>query len=92
MTLHTFLNHPCWTSFDDCVSALTDKLRKLGNKRTLEVEFRFESLASDTPVDYKKFLPKFREKGQVRVVDRSSGQVLELAVCSLFLLVSCNLL
>ena len=90
--LHTFLNRPYWTSFDDCISALADKLRNLGNEQTLEVEFRFEYLVSDPLVDYKRFLPKFREKGRVRIVDCSGRQVLELAVCSLFLLVSCYLL
>ena len=79
-TLHAFLNHHCWTSLDDCISALADKLRKLGNEQTLEVEFRIKYLIIDKPVDYKMFLPKFREKGRVRVVGRSDTRVLELVV------------
>lgn len=47
---------------------------------TLEVEFRFEPLPMEQ-MDCKKFLPKFREKGRVKVLDRSSGQVMELTVC-----------
>jgi len=69
MVLHIFLSHRCWTSFDDCISALADNLRKLGSKQTLEVEFRSEHLAIDPPsVDYKEFLPKFSEKGRVTIV------------------------
>jgi len=83
------VDEPCWEPFDKCVSALTDKLRKLGNKQTLEVEFRFDFLASDTLVDPKRFLSKFREKGRVRVVDHSGSRVLVLSVCFPFLLVSC---
>jgi len=69
--LHTFLSHHCWTSFDDCISVLADKLRNLGSKQTLEVQFRAEYLVVDSlPVDYKRFLPKFREKGRVTIVHR----------------------
>jgi len=66
--LDTFLSHS-WTSFDDCISPLADKLRNLGSKQTLEVQFRSEYLVIDSlPVDYKRFLPKFSEKGRVTIV------------------------
>jgi len=72
--LHTFLSHHCWTSFDDCISALADKLRKLGSKETLEVEFRSEHLVVDfLPMNSKKLLPKFSEKGRVTVVRQRAG-------------------
>jgi len=80
--LHIFSSHHCWTSFDDYISTLADKLRKLGSKKTLEVEFQSEYLVVDSlPVDYKRFLPKFREKGRVRIADPLSRWVLELPVC-----------
>ena len=85
--LDTFLNHSCWASFDDCMSALADKLRKLGNKQTLEVEFKFVRAILYPPPEGEVFLPKFSEKGRVRVVDYSSGQVLQPAVCFLLSLV-----
>ena len=88
-TLNAFLSLSHWTEFDDCISALADKLRKLGNQRTLEVEFRFVLVASDQSKDLKGFLPKFRERGRVRIVDLSDGWVLELAVCFPFLPVLC---
>ena len=68
---HTFLSHHCWTSFDNCISALADKLHNLGSKQKLEVQFRSEYLVADSfSVDYKRFLPKFREKGRVTIVHR----------------------
>lgn len=89
VTLQALTNDTDWTSFDDCVSVLADKLRGSGNKQTLEVELRTGCMVLDPLVDYGGFLPKFREKGRVRVVDRSSGQVLELAVCPVFSFASC---
>ena len=80
-TLDIFQSLFHWVDFDNCISALADKLRKLGNKQTLEMEFRFELVPLDQPRDLKGFLPKFREKGRVRIADLSHGQVLELAVC-----------
>jgi len=74
------------------MSALADKLRKLGNKQTLEVEFKFVCAILDPPEDGEVFLPKFSEKGRARIVDPSSGWVLKPAVCFLLLLVSHYLL
>ena len=80
-TLLALADHTCWEPFDDCISALADKLRGLGNKQTLEVEFQTGCVVLDLPTDHNKILPKFREKGRVKFVDHLSGQVLELAVC-----------
>ena len=88
-TLQALTNNTDWKSFDDCVSALADKLRGLGNKQTLEVELRTGSIVLDPLVDYSGFLSKFREKGRVSVVDRSSGQILGLDVGLVFSLASC---
>lgn len=70
-----------WAGFDDSVSALAEKLYRFGNKQTLEVEVQVQDLISDLPLGYDLFLPKFREKGRVRVVNRSSGRVFEFRVC-----------
>ena len=84
--LHTFVDQHCWRRFDECVSALADKLCK---SETLEVELRLHHLlALDPLVDPKGFLPRFREKGRVRIVYHSRGRVLLLAVRFPFLLAS----
>jgi len=67
------------------MSALADKLRELGNEQTLELEFRFQCLNLAPRVDHIVFLPKFREKGRVIMVDSSTGRVLEFTVRFLFL-------
>lgn len=83
VVLQALMDCACWTPFDDCISALADELKRSGNGRTLEVEFQIDCAISDLPVTCSGFLPKFREKGRVRVVRRSIGQILEL-VCFLF--------
>jgi len=68
---------------------LADKLREARNKHTLEVGLRSDRrLDFDQFVVPEKFIAKSRGKGRVRTVDHSSGQVLELTVCSHFLPVS----
>ena len=79
-TLNAFLGQPSWEQFDSCICSLADKLRKLGNKQTLEVEILVH-LNSCPSVGYKEFLPKFREKGRVRVVEHLSRPVPEPVVC-----------
>ena len=69
-TLHTLLSHHCWTLPDDCISTLADKLRNLGSKQTLGVQLRYEYPVIDSlPVDYKRFLPKFRKRGRARIAE-----------------------
>jgi hypothetical protein len=70
-TLRALINDTCWISFDDCISALADKLRGLGNIEPLELEFQIGRLVVDPLADYNGFLPKFREKGRVRIVECS---------------------
>jgi len=83
------MDNDCWPPFDDCMSALIGKLCREGYKQVLGVEFRCTSVVWDQTADNKEFLPRFREKGWVKIVDRSTGRVLELAVCSPPLRVSC---
>lgn len=64
--------------FDNCISVLVDKLRR---KQTLEVMFGFMLVPPDRPRNFKGFLPKFREKSRVRIVDLFNEQDLELVVC-----------
>jgi hypothetical protein len=66
------INHLGWRSFDDCVCALADKLRGLGNIQLLEIEFQINYLGLESLANY-TFLPKFREKGRLKVVECSSG-------------------
>ena len=56
-----------WSHFDDMLCALTDRLRLSGHQHILEVEFRMEPMDLETGVDSPEFLPRFREKGRVRV-------------------------
>ena len=67
---------PCWVPFDDMICGLVERLQTLGYKRKLEVEFRAPIVA--VPEIYHKwFLPKFKKKGRVRIVEGSSGKVWE---------------
>jgi hypothetical protein len=56
------------------ICGLADRLRVSGCKHTLEVEFRAQFADLDEEVDYDGFLPKFKEKGRVRIVETSSGK------------------
>ena len=69
-TLQALTNNTDRTFFDDCISALADKLRESGKKQTLEVELRTGRIVLDPLVNHNGFLLKFREKGRVRIVDR----------------------
>lgn len=68
---------PGWIPFDDMICALVGRLQKSGNKNTLEVELQADTAEADEEGRHEKFLPKFREKGRVRIVDVSSGRLWE---------------
>lgn len=59
------------------ICGLVDRLRRSGYKNTMEVELRAETVTIDSKAYYKEFLPKFQEKGRVRIVETSSGTVRE---------------
>ena len=64
---------PEWPAFDDCISALIDKLCGKGYKETLEVVIQFTSKHGDVDQAwFDNFLPKFREKGLLKVVHYSA--------------------
>lgn len=69
-----------WKPLDDATCELVDKLCTLGYEHTLELEFRLESVDFNPNLDFRYFLPKFREKACVRVVVTSSGKVLDITV------------
>lgn len=48
-----------------------------GYKHTLEVVLRAEFVDLDEEVDHGRFLPKFKGKGRVRIVEISSGKFRE---------------
>ena len=67
-----------WDHLDDIMRRLVDKLYALGYKHTLELEFLFESARFYPDLGFGALLPKFREKGRVRALNISSGEVLDL--------------
>ena len=69
-----------WEPLDNVICGLVDKLCSLGYKHTLELEFLFESARFDPDLDFAGLLPKFRERGRVRILNTSSGEVLDLPV------------
>ena len=73
------LHNPYWTPFDDVICELVDRLQKSGYKHTLEVVFRAEFFNLNEEVDHDKFLPKFKRRGRVRIVEISSGGFREWA-------------
>ena len=58
-----------WSSFDNCISALADRLCKSGNRRTRIGTPPRVSMTPDPTVGDMEFLPKFEEKGRVRIVN-----------------------
>lgn len=68
---------PRWTLFDDVLCALADRLRALGCSNTLEVEIRVGVLEIGGEESHAEVLPKFKEKGLVRVVSPLTGQARE---------------
>lgn len=91
-TLRMQLEDPCWLPLDDALCMLVAKLRMLGYDHTLELEFRLDPVNFDLNLDPKGFLPKFRERGCVRVLHHSCGRALEISVrffvCDLHVVVS----
>ena len=69
-----FRPDPCWEPFDDMICGLADRLRKAGLKHTLEVELQVGQVAFSEE-EHKKFLPKFKEKGRVRIISTSSDVI-----------------
>jgi len=59
---------------------LANKLRTLGYKHTLELEFQFASMGFDPKLGFGGFLRKFRGMGRVKILNTSSGEILGLAV------------
>ena len=63
-----------WTLLDEELCGLVDRLRATGYRHILEAELRLTKIEDDPGAwDFTKFLPKFREKGAVTVVDAAHG-------------------
>ena len=71
------LDERCWIPFDDTICGLVDRLRASGNKHTLEAELQIRIEEFDEEGYQVWFLPKFKEKGRVRIVAVLSGRVRE---------------
>lgn len=75
LTWNSLLGHQFWPLFDDIVCSLVDRLHLLGYQRTLEVEVRARgSMGSKRGMNDLEFLPKFREKGRVRILADTTGE------------------
>lgn len=86
---HVLVDRPhYWNHLDNTACGLVNKLRALGYEHTLELEFQLESV--DPTLYLGGFLRNFREKGRVRVVNTSSGEVLDLAVRFFFRRIWCG--
>ena len=68
---------PHWTLFEEIVCGIADRLRVSGSRHTLEVEFHARLREGIGEEHHKTFLPKFKEKGLVRIVSIISGAVRE---------------
>lgn len=75
LTRDTELGFPCWIPFDDTMCGLVDRLQKSRCKHTLEVEFRADTVDLGEELHHDKFLPKFKEKGRIKIVEVSSGKL-----------------
>ena len=63
-----------WGLIDKQLCGLADRLRAMGCCRTLEAELRLTKVR-DSPgkYDFTQFLPEFREKGIVTIIDAAHG-------------------
>lgn len=69
-----------WKSMDSIMRGLVDKLCMLGYEHTLVLEFRSESVKLLPDLDFRSFMPKFRERGRVKISNTSGGEVFDLVV------------
>lgn len=69
-----------WNTLDNILCALVDKLRTLGHKHTLELRIQLESAKLNAGIRFRGLLPKFKERGRVRILSTSSGDVVVLVV------------
>ena len=64
------------TPVDEQLCALVDRLRRMGHRHTLEAKLRFGFTENDSGIDFTAFLPRFREKGIVTIVDDACNRIL----------------
>ena len=69
------LRDPRWQHVDDLLYDLVNRLRLLGYQHTLEVEVRVvEFMSLKQGLDDEGFLPRFRKKGRVKMLEGRSGR------------------
>ena len=62
---------------DDQLCELVDRLRRMGHRHTLEAKLRFKFTGVDVSgIDFTAFLPRFRRKGIVTILDDACDQIL----------------
>ena len=71
------LRDPCWKALDEVICGIADRLWAPGHKYILEVEFQADIVDLGGEAHHETFLPMFKEKGRVRVVEVSSGRCRE---------------
>ena len=65
-----------WGPIDEQLCGLVDRLNVMGYHHTLEAEVRLTAIDGDyEEYDFTKFLPKFREKGVVTVIDAARDRI-----------------
>jgi hypothetical protein len=70
ITLGDLLGNRFLGAFEDVICGLADRLRASGSRHTLEVEFWVASV-DYAEEEYGWILPKFQERGRVRVCGRA---------------------
>ena len=69
---------------DDQLCELVDRLQRMGYRHTLEAKLRFKLAEDDVSgIDPTAFLPRFREKGVVTIVDDARDRILHSSARSL---------
>ena len=70
--------YPRWSPLDAALSSMVDRLRASGYEHTLELEFQLEPEFADIDPrdDPDIFFPCFRKKGQVTILEKTSGRII----------------
>ena len=63
-----------WALLDNQLCGLVNRLRVMGYRHALEAELQFIHVEGNPEAcDFTKFLPEFREKGVVTIIDTAHG-------------------
>lgn len=68
-----------YKTIDDSLCRLVERLQGSGYKHRLEMVFHTWEVLDNEGISFKEFLPKFKERGQVKLVD---GLMNKVVYCS----------